>query len=143
VLDLKDRVRCRGCGARGRAVVSIKWGKSVMYQHHRELKQYFYSGDEETQLASRQEFITFTMFWFATLFVVSEGWKELKVVDAEINTLVDHHLDSLRLFRNAVYHFQKGDKKHTQFFDPDKFNWAERMQAAYRRFFTNKGWYDG
>jgi hypothetical protein len=25
VLDLKGRVRCRGCGARERAVVSIKW----------------------------------------------------------------------------------------------------------------------
>ena len=25
VLDLKDRLRCRGCGVRGRAVVSIKW----------------------------------------------------------------------------------------------------------------------
>jgi hypothetical protein len=25
VLDLKERVRCRGCGARGRAVVSVKW----------------------------------------------------------------------------------------------------------------------
>jgi len=27
VLPLKWRVRCRGCGARGRAVVSIKWGR--------------------------------------------------------------------------------------------------------------------
>ena len=27
VLDLKSRVRCRGCGARGRAVVSVKWGR--------------------------------------------------------------------------------------------------------------------
>ncbi len=25
VLDLKGRLRCRGCGAKGRAVVSIKW----------------------------------------------------------------------------------------------------------------------
>ncbi len=25
VLDLKDRVRCRGRGARGRAVVSFRW----------------------------------------------------------------------------------------------------------------------
>jgi len=25
VLDLKDRLRCRGCGRRGRAVVSIRW----------------------------------------------------------------------------------------------------------------------
>ena len=29
VLDLKDRVRCRGCGVRGRAVVSIKWEKGA------------------------------------------------------------------------------------------------------------------
>ena len=27
VLDLKGRVRRRGCGARGRAVVSVKWGR--------------------------------------------------------------------------------------------------------------------
>jgi len=27
VLDLEGRVRCRGCGARGRAVVSIKWSR--------------------------------------------------------------------------------------------------------------------
>jgi hypothetical protein len=25
VLDLKGRLRCRGCGAKGRAAVSIKW----------------------------------------------------------------------------------------------------------------------
>ena len=25
VLDLKERVQCRGCGKKGRAVVSIKW----------------------------------------------------------------------------------------------------------------------
>jgi hypothetical protein len=27
VLDLRSRVRCRGCGATGRAVVSVKWGR--------------------------------------------------------------------------------------------------------------------
>jgi ribosomal protein S27E len=29
VLDLQDRVRCRACGARGRAVVTIKWARSA------------------------------------------------------------------------------------------------------------------
>jgi hypothetical protein len=29
VLDLKERVRCRGCGAKGRAVVSIKWRRLI------------------------------------------------------------------------------------------------------------------
>jgi hypothetical protein len=27
VLDLKERVRCRGCGATARAVVSVKWAR--------------------------------------------------------------------------------------------------------------------
>jgi hypothetical protein len=27
VLDLKSRVRCRGCGAKGRAVVSVTMGQ--------------------------------------------------------------------------------------------------------------------
>jgi hypothetical protein len=30
LLDLKDRVRCRGCGVRGRAVVSIRWSKEAL-----------------------------------------------------------------------------------------------------------------
>jgi len=29
VLDLQGRVRCRGCGIRGRAIIGVKWGKSV------------------------------------------------------------------------------------------------------------------
>jgi hypothetical protein len=29
VLDLKGRVRCRGCGARGRAVFSVKWRRPI------------------------------------------------------------------------------------------------------------------
>jgi hypothetical protein len=29
VLDLKERVRCHGCGARGRAVVSIQWQRQI------------------------------------------------------------------------------------------------------------------
>jgi hypothetical protein len=28
-LDLKERVRCRACGARGRAVVSVKWRAEI------------------------------------------------------------------------------------------------------------------
>ena len=29
VLDLKGRVRCRGCGVRGRAIIGVKWAKSA------------------------------------------------------------------------------------------------------------------
>jgi hypothetical protein len=30
VLDLKERLRCRGCGAKGRAVVSIRWRRPAV-----------------------------------------------------------------------------------------------------------------
>jgi hypothetical protein len=49
--------------------------------------------------------------------------------------MIDVHLDSLRRFRNAVFHFQLKDRKHTQFFELDKFNWAEELHAALRAFF--------
>ena len=34
VLDLKGRLRCRGCGRKGRAVVSIKWRGAVAWFRH-------------------------------------------------------------------------------------------------------------
>lgn len=115
----------------------------VMYQHHLRLKPYFFSGDRETMDAAGQEFIAFTHFWFASLYVVAEGWKEIKVSNVEITEMIDTHIDSLRLLRNAVYHFQRGDKKHAQFFDADKFNWAQNIHISLRRFFAAKGWYHG
>ena len=107
------------------------------------LKAIFFSGDIETRNAVGQEFFAFTNFWFASLYVVAEGWKELKVPEFAITQMIDEHIDSLRLLRNAVYHFQRGDKKHVQFFDVDKFNWAQNIQIALRRFFAVKGWYHG
>jgi hypothetical protein len=102
--------------------------------HHLRLKARFFANDRARDLVG-QEFITFTLYWLASLFVVSEGWKALKIDDPQINRLIDEHWDSLRLFRNAVFHFQPEDRKHKQFFDVDKFNWAEELHAALCTFF--------
>ena len=45
---------------------------------------------------------------------------------------------ALRLFRNAVFHFQLTDRKHVQFFDLEKFNWAVTLHLALRAFFAAK-----
>ena len=116
----------------------------VMYQHvHRLKPAAILSTDEGTRNAAAQEFISFFLFWFASLFVVAEGWKTLKVCDAKIDKMIDEHFDSLRLIRNAVFHFQRGDQKHQQFFDMDKFNWAEKLHSPLREFFAARGWYHG
>lgn len=47
-------------------------------------------------------------FWYATVYVVIEGWRETKLADPELDVLLgDSHVDRLRRFRNQVFHFQR------------------------------------
>lgn len=107
----------------------------LMHQHHLRLKTNFFSGRPGAQEQAGQEFIAFTLYWFASLFVVAEGWRELKLSDPTVDHLIDEHWDSLRKFRNAVFHFQKEDLKFKQFFELEKFNWAGELHAVFRVFF--------
>ena len=52
-----------------------------------------------------EEFNAFTLYWFASLFVVVDGWKNLNIKEPHINEMIEEHGDSLRLFRNAVFHY--------------------------------------
>ena len=45
--------------------------------------------------------------WYATLFVVIEGWREVGLKDPELDVLfADTKAEALRRFRNQVFHFQ-------------------------------------
>src|SRR5215471_21446122 len=61
VLDLKDRVRCRRCGVRGRTVVSIKWAKEVRERRAAQRNvagQHHCSKDGDPDLLPEFEFVT-------------------------------------------------------------------------------------
>lgn len=46
--------------------------------------------------------------WYATVYVVIEGWRSTKLADAELDVLLaDGHVDKLRRFRNQVFHYQR------------------------------------
>ncbi|MBH03708.1 MAG: hypothetical protein CMP08_06240 [Xanthomonadales bacterium] len=56
------------------------------------------------------ESVALTFQFFASMFVVIEGWKKLKLRDQKIEEILDQNregVDLLRRARNAVYHFQK------------------------------------
>lgn len=113
----------------------------VMFAHQQRLRARVYSQPtpDDDDIG---EFIAFSAVWFASLYVVIEGWRELKLTDSEIDTLLEsEHVDSLRVFRNATFHFQSHDRKHQQWFDDARWNWAQRLMLAYRRYFeeTNNG----
>ena len=46
--------------------------------------------------------------WYSYLYVTIEGYRELELCDEEINKLLESdHVDRLRKFRNATFHYQK------------------------------------
>jgi hypothetical protein len=70
--------------------------------------------EEEKHL---HELLTYLSFWLSALYVVAEGFIELRLKDPIIESLVESHIDALRLFRNATFHFQLKPDKHVQFHD--------------------------
>lgn len=55
--------------------------------------------------------LLYMSLWYAEIYVVIEGWRELRLHDDEVDRLLngnDHDdlVDTLRLFRNAAFHYQ-------------------------------------
>lgn len=78
-------------------------------------------------------------YWFASLYVLVEGWKQLKLSDAAVDEAIGTgHADVLRRFRNSVFHYQET-------FDDDRFlalstshevvGWAISLARAFDDFF--------
>lgn len=108
----------------------------VIYHQYQHTKPMFFNPITQQQVGST--FIAYTHIWMALLYVVAEGFKEIGLQDAELDQLIDVHLDELRVFRNSVFHFQKTDKKRAQFHGVDQFNWAQKLHVAFQRFFATQ-----
>jgi hypothetical protein len=107
----------------------------LMCKRHRQL---WAQVSAKPQADTVSDLIIFNAYWFASLYVVVEGWRGLNLSGAEIDKIIDEHLDSLRLFRNAVFHFQPKNVKHKQWADHEKWNWAERLTLAFERYFDSR-----
>jgi len=88
-------------------------------------------------------FIAFVSQWYGSLYVVIEGWKELKLEDKFINKLLNEHQDLieiLRRYRNCVYHFQPEllDKRIIDFVKTEKniSLWLNLIHNQFIRYFS-------
>jgi hypothetical protein len=53
------------------------------------------------------ESFLYMSYWYGALYVVIEGWRELKLADTGIDNLLESpNVDLLRKYRNGVFHFQ-------------------------------------
>lgn len=78
---------------------------------------------------------------YSGIYLVIEGWKELKLSDEAIDNLIlSPFVDRLRLFRNATFHYQKEiiSQKLLQFFGSKEEAtelWLNEIYDEFGRFF--------
>ncbi|EOV0164572.1 hypothetical protein ACOIWV_004530 [Vibrio parahaemolyticus] len=98
---------------------------------------------------SRAELVGRMAHWLAALYVVVEGWQDLKRPDKRINEIIDTYSefsDVLRRCRNAVYHYQKSqfDKRIECALELEELKeWATVLQDEFECFvymYPLKGW---
>ena len=73
-----------------------------------------------------------TSLWFALLHVVIEGYKQLRICEPLVDALLKEEsmVDSLRRFRNAIFHYQEtpfGPKQQEFLAHPHSFEWATKL----------------
>jgi hypothetical protein len=65
----------------------------------------------ENAAKHKTEFETCIAFWLSTLLVVVEGFNALKLDATQVPELSDPRVDTLRLFRNGCFHYQRDYQK--------------------------------
>ena len=94
----------------------------------------------EDAKANKEEFETYIAFWLSALYVVVEGFKELKLDAKQVPAISDPRVEDLRLFRNGCFHYQRDYKKYAPFLSGDlkAFDWAEQLHLQFGAYFSAK-----
>jgi hypothetical protein len=123
-----------------RLIVHYFYPTDFLYREYLRLNRALAAQKKRTRWRSSQEFC-YLRLWLAALFTVAEGFQELRLQNQEIETLLAvDHLNSLRLFRNGTFHYQKKPMKLAQFFrddsgiTSDRLAWAKLLHAAFAHF---------
>lgn len=79
-------------------------------------------------------------YWLASLYVVIEGWKELRLRDNRIDALLNpSNVKLLRRYRNGVFHFQKDyfDERFMGFLRDgiNRIEWIRGLHKEFERYF--------
>jgi len=79
-------------------------------------------------------------YWYASLYIVIEGWQQLGASDPEIDGLLkSKNVNLLRRYRNGTFHYQKryNDKRFLDLIrnGHDTIHWVRELTDAYQRYF--------
>jgi hypothetical protein len=99
--------------------------------------------DSLDELARRLSEFSVLTVWYSLLYVVVEGYRELECEDITLDQLLAQsgHVDNLRRFRNATFHFQEEPipQKVTEFlYAADSEVWINKLNRALKEFFERE-----
>ncbi len=84
----------------------------------------------------------FMAFWYGGLYVVIEGWQELKLNDDRIDPMLESsNVALLKRFRNGAYHFQKNwfDDRFTLFISSEtSVEWVRALSSEFGGYFLRR-----
>ncbi len=87
------------------------------------------------------EWMIYMSVWYGLLYVVVEGWKDLKLKDDAIDMLLkSKNTDLLRHYRNATFHYPRkheyNDKRFENFYkETSTVEWIRKLNSELGRFF--------
>ncbi|WP_316841395.1 hypothetical protein [Pedobacter gandavensis] len=87
-------------------------------------------------LLNLDSFGYYRSYWYSSIFIVIEGYTDLKIKNEEIDKLLENKVfvDQLRLFRNATFHYQKDlyNAKFTGIDDSNEFiTWINKLHKLF------------
>jgi hypothetical protein len=94
---------------------------------------------ETLDLAQQASVFAAMSVWYALLYVVIEGYRELECKDENVDRLLsqDEYVQTLRRFRNAIFHYQEDPlpKKLFEFLmTEDSEKWISGVNRALKSF---------
>jgi hypothetical protein len=85
------------------------------------------------------EWFLYMSYWYAGLYVVIEGWRDLKFSDPVIDNLLQSpNVQLLRRYRNGTFHFQREyfDERFTDFTSSTgTVVWVRNLNTEFGRYF--------
>ena len=96
--------------------------------------------DELTGFAEMHSSFARLTVLYGLIYVVIEGYKELKCTDQKVDSLLEKNdfVDALRLFRNATFHYQKKaiPEKALKFLELKESEiWIRELHTAFKLYF--------
>ncbi len=90
------------------------------------------------------ETFLYMSYWYAALYVVVEGWRELELEDEEIDGLLEsRNVGLLKRYRNGVFQFQRTyyDKRFLDLITDGEnvAEWVRSLSSAFGRYFLAHG----